>query len=421
MTKEIELLKILENKDIYNKYSNLIKEHTVTKETKQIISDIKAFFKDNPTVTDIDWSKFSTWFCVIKHPTYKPEKIELYRSILATVAIVPVDPDFKDAILKKFIERDYAAKISEISLKVYEGDDSVSLSEVTTVINSYNTETGKIDDLDRSLITEDISELASHVLTGPGYDWRMDCLNKSLGPLRKGDFIVVGARPDTGKTTFLAAEATHIAPQLKEDEHVIWFNNEEDGRKVRWRGIQSALGWTREDMLLDLVRTREEYIKLMGNLNKILIVDKAALYIQDINDILKKYKAGLIIFDQLRKVHGFESEAGNEAIRLQMLFQQGREWAKEFAPVINVHQARGDAEGAKWIEMNQFDNSQTGIQGEADAIITIGRSHEPGYEKSRFIYVPKNKLSGGPKSDESFRNGKFEVLIRPEIARYEEP
>ena len=62
--------------------------------------------------------------------------------------------------------------------------------------------------------------------------------------------------------------------------------------------------------------------------------------------------------------------------------------------------------------------SQTDIQGEADAIIALGRTHEPGFEQSRFIYIPKNKLAGGPLSDESQRNGKFEVLIQPDIARF---
>lgn len=421
MTKELDLLKLFSKKDIYTKYYSLIKEHTITKESKQILSDIKRYYEDNETCTTLDWEQFSTWFCIFKHPTFKEDKLELYKKIFSNLHAMVVDEAFESTIIKKFIERDYAAQISELALKVYEGSETDTLDIVPNIMEQYAKETGKIGTSEAYIIREDIEELAEHVVTGHGYEWRLDCLNLSLGPLRKGDFIVVAARPEVGKTTFLVNEATYLAPQLAKDEYIIWFNNEEDGRKVRWRAIQSALGWTKEQMLKDLKKTREQYIKTVGDLNKILVVDKASLHINDIRDILGTYKAGLIIFDQLRKVHGFESEGGTEPMRLQMLFQQGREWAKEHAPVINVHQARGDAHGVKYIEMNQLDNSQTGIQGEADAIITIGQSFEPGLEKSRFIYVPKNKLSGGPKSDEALRHGKFEVLIRPEIARYESP
>ncbi len=32
----------------------------------------------------------------------------------------------------------------------------------------------------------------------------------ALGPIRKGDFIIIAARPETGKTTFTASEASYM-------------------------------------------------------------------------------------------------------------------------------------------------------------------------------------------------------------------
>ena len=370
----------------------------------------------------IDWSSFAVWFKTVKHSEYKKEKQDFYQEVFKRLGEKKLDKTLEREIVTSIISRGYATAIADKALKIADGSSKDSIESIEELVKEHDGEIGKVDKIEGYIVSEDLHELAEHVVGGHGYNWRLPELNKSLGPLRKGDFIVIGARPDAGKTTMLASEATHIAPQMADDEHVVWFNNEEEGKKVKWRVIQAALGWTSLDMQAHIKEARDEYIRLLKRLDRVIIVDKKspALHVNDIRSILDRYKPGLIIFDQLRKVHGYDKET-NEVMRLQHVFQFAREIAKEYAPVINVHQARGDAEGVRYIEMNQLHNSQTDIQGEADAILTIGRSHDMGFEKSRFLYVPKNKLAGGPSSDESLRNGKFEVVIQPEIARFKSP
>ena len=98
-----------------------------------------------------------------------------------------------------------------------------------------------------------------------------------------------------------------------------------------------------------------------------------------------------------------------------MIFNWARELAKKYAPVITVHQADGSAEGVKWIDMSKLYGSKTGVQGEADAIITIGRLPEEG--NKRYLYVPKNKLDG---NNQAMRNGRFEIEIVPTLGRFKE-
>ena len=83
-----------------------------------------------------------------------------------------------------------------------------------------------------------------------------------------------------------------------------------------------------------------------------------------------------------------------------------------------LDQADGSAYSSVYMDMNQLYNSRIIVQGEADAIVTIGISHEPGKENVRYINVPKNKLAGGKKSDEAYRHDKFECNIIPDISRY---
>jgi replicative DNA helicase len=225
--------------------------------------------------------------------------------------------------------------------------------------------------------------------------------------------IVFGARPDSGKTSFVASEVSYIAGAL--DKPVVWFNNEEDGARVKLRIYSTTLNKTLEEIMEDPVTASEDYIRIMGDKGKIRVIDKGYMDVRGVNNFLKDNEVGLIVFDQLRKIHGFESQTESEVLRLQMLYQWGREIAKEYAPVIAIHQARGDAEGSRYIALNQFEGSQTALQGEADAILTMGRIYEPGYESSRFLWVVKNKLDG---LDPTKRNAKTELRFDGARARF---
>ena len=66
--------------------------------------------------------------------------------------------------------------------------------------------------------------------------------------------------------------------------------------------------------------------------------------------------------------------------------------------------------------MHHLRGSKTDKAGEADLILTIGRKEVEDY--TRYLHVAKNKLWGGPRSQEAYRHGRFELEIRPEIARY---
>jgi len=268
-----------------------------------------------------------------------------------------------------------------------------------------------------------IDAIMDSVLRKHGLKWRLQCMQDNIGPIDRGDFIIVGARPDSGKTTFLASEVTYMGAQLAPDQQVLWFNNEEDGERVKSRIVQAATGLSLYDIETDRKKAMEEYEHVMGRIDRVKLFDKATLSVRDIQEALDRYQAGLIVFDQLRKVKGFNKESNsNDVIRLELLYNQGREWAKEHAPVITVHQASSAAEGVLYPSMDMLHQSQTGIQGEADLIIMIGRSYEQGYQNVRGISVPKNKLPPQMLTGHRVnRNMQQEVIIEPEIARFSDP
>jgi len=70
--------------------------------------------------------------------------------------------------------------------------------------------------------------------------------------------------------------------------------------------------------------------------------------------------------------------------------------------------------------MDNVSNAKTSKQAEADWILGIGKTHDPAMQDVRYFNISKNKLAGDDDSDHALRHGRAEVLIKAEIARYED-
>jgi len=141
--------------------------------------------------------------------------------------------------------------------------------------------------------------------------------------------------------------------------------------------------------------------------------------------MFREVNPGLIIFDQLDKVHGFEKEE-REDLRLGRLYKWARELAREYGPVIAASQLTGSVDALKdppFIGMEHLRGTRSDKQGEADVILTIGKYQSPSTpeeELVRTINVPKNKLPGGGKHYvPSERHGKYLVKLDANRGRYE--
>ena len=161
---------------------------------------------------------------------------------------------------------------------------------------------------------------------------------------------------------------------------------------------------------------QEDFERAVENRIKIYSFEESSR-VSNIERILKTSKPALIIFDQIDKIKGFKGERND--LELKALYQWARELAKQYAPVIAVSQASGEAEGKLWLTMDMVDGSKTAKQGEADWILGIGKDSD-NTSRSRYFNICKNKLLGDPDSLPELRHGTMQVLIKPEIARYED-
>lgn len=270
------------------------------------------------------------------------------------------------------------------------------------------------EDLPLNTVTNDLEVLINEIKSEQGYRWRLDCLNKSLGSLRAGDFGFIFARPETGKTTFLASECSSFLEHT--EKPIIWLNNEEQGHKVMLRVYQAFFGLTLEQLMNNIKRYSHEFKERIGD--RFRLFDSATIHKSNVESIVKELQPGVVIYDQIDKIKGFSSD--REDLRLGSIYQWARELAKGSHAAIGVCQADGTAEGVRYLTMEHVANAKTAKQAEADWILGIGKIHDDGAENVRYFNICKNKLMGDSDSISDLRHGKFEVLIEPRIARYKD-
>jgi hypothetical protein len=378
---------------------------------------MESYFKKHPHVDDIVWAEFVPWFKVNKMGTTSATVAETYDLILSTLEDCSPTDDEKTNVLEFLLEKDYCIKIADHSLKVSEGDDTKSILDIEGMLNEYEVESARVSDMDK-FSTVDLDTIFDEDIR-TGYTWRLNELNKSCGKLREEDFVIITSRPDSGKTTMLCSEATHMAAQMPEGKCVYWGNNEEAIHKVISRAVQATLGCTVSEMraMDPLTRNAEIEAALGGKFfDKFCFHDAKHMRTTDVERKLNNCDPGLIVLDQLWKIDGFPDAAG-ETDKLTKLFGWARWLAEQHkCPVLVVHQASSDAHGQAYIEMNQMYGSKTGAQGEADALIGIGRVLDDSVSNdTRFLNISKNKMTD---VEEEYRNGKWQVEILPQHARF---
>jgi replicative DNA helicase len=329
---------------------------------------------------------------------------------LDRILALDVNVDNTVGYLNEHKKRCVAGELAKVALDVEDG--SAELSDLLDKVKEF--EADDITEDAANTVNMDLSELYDTAIATPGLRWRLDWLNKSLGSLRKGDFGFIFARPETGKTTFLASEMTHMVTQT--DGDILWFNNEEQGKKVAIRCYQALFGVDSETLFSNVDRYKEEYHDLIGSRIKIYDYEDSNSY-KRIESIIKEVNPALIIFDQIDKIKGFKNERYD--LELKKIYQWAREIAKSYAPVIAVSQAGGTAEGKVWLTMDDVDSSKTAKQGEADWILGIGKEQD-NTSNMRFLNISKNKLIGDKDTLPDLRHGNKQCMIKPNIARYED-
>lgn len=425
MSLDITVLRLLKYRDRYERLARNVPPKALDTNTRIILDDFGQFFREFPTCSKIPAQEFMLWFKGFRHKGLKDEATAVFDLVLKE-AQKDVDVTLEAGLMARLVAADTAVRVAELIEQWNAGDEVDLYLALRKHVEDFEMQ------VDRKVkspqVLDRIEDLLKAEENDVGFHWRLPCLNRHIKPLVAGDFVVVAARPDKGKTTFSAAELTHMAAQVDtlypdERRSILWFNNEGPGRRIVTRCFQAALNATVEELVVKSNRgsIRDEYAAALGGRGGTLrIFDIHDMWNHEVEDLIKTHKPAGILFDMVDNIK-FGGDTNNNGQRTDQLLEAMYQWArligvKHDCWTMANSQISAGGDGQQWPTLPQLKDSQTGKQGAADVIITIGSLNDPNFANSRFIGTTKNKKVRTKMS----ANPMCEVTFDGDRARYNE-
>jgi hypothetical protein len=401
---EHSILKLfVQDESLYEKYHNVVKLDYVRENYPVLYKAFKCLPVGSLEALE---AKYLTLYPAIKEGDRQSLRtlIESVQSADEAKEIIPY--------LEKHLTQAWANDVAHLALDVAQGSDVAKLDEAIAQRES----TLEIAANDVEFISTDLAELMEQDTVEGGLHWRLNCLNQSLGPLRKGNFGHIFARVNTGKTAMWVSEVTHMVQQV--EKPILIFFNEEQGRDVVYRMYNAITGMTYLELTTNVKRAKDIWEQKVGDKIK-FIDDPSKVNKITMEKIIAQVDPALIIIDNMDKVKGFSAD--RKDLLLHEIYKWGRDLAKTYCPVITVGQADNSGHNSKVIDESQMADSKTAKPSEMDFIIGIGREDKEGYENMRYITVSKNKLRGDANTIEEMRHMRGKpVKILTQYSIYED-
>lgn len=398
MTLDVTLLRLLKDREQYERLHRAVPMDSIDQKTAIIIKDFGSFFQKNTEAKTIKPETFLTYFTLL-HPKLTKEQLAIYRATITEIQHDP-PPGTEDGIRERLVSVATATKLQSLLEQFDEGE--ADLTDHLRIIADRHENW-----ISRNKIHPKVKERIEDILQAEendtGFHWRLNCLNESMRPLRSGDFIIVAARVDSGKSSFFASELSYMAPQVdaiypEQERTIIVLNNEGPGKKLKHRFYNAALNATTSE-LVDMSKDGtiyEKYVEAQGGRDLFYVFDIHDYTMSQLEDIVKDVNPAIVVVDMLDNVQA-DTAARNGGTRtdqlLEDMYQRARVWAVKYdCSVIATSQLSGDADGETFPKLSMLANSKTGKAGAADAVIMLGRSSNADMQNTRFIGLPKNKM-----------------------------
>ena len=343
-------------------------ERTVTPD------EIEALFmSNNPSMTTAQKQAYSSLFKQIKKE-------------------LPLGSDIAQEVLSKLFQQVVGEDIANLGFDYVNGTKS-TLEPLRNVLELYG------DDFTPNLKVEwddiSIETLLERNDLEARWTFNIPCLTRKVEGVNAGHLIEVGARPNTGKTSFHASLIASPNGFAHQGAKCIILCNEESAHRVGARYLTSATGMTMHQIKKDPSKARELYEPVKKNIH---IKDASNRDMAWVESICKAYKPDIVVLDmgdKFARTGGFARP--DEALKANAIY--ARQIAKSHnCAMFYMSQLSAEAEGKVVLNQSMMEGSRTGKAAEADLMVLIAKNpplegqEEEGPE--RHLNVVKNKLTG---------------------------
>ena len=342
-------------------------ERTVTPD------EIEALFmSNNPTMTTAQKQAYSALFSNIKKET-------------------PMGSDIAQEVLSKLFQQVVGEDIANLGFDYVNGDKT-TLEPLRNLIEMYG------DDFTPNLKVEwddiDMETLMSKADLEARWTFNIPSLTRKVEGVNSGHLIEIGARPNTGKTSFHASLIASPKGFAHQGANCIILCNEEGYHRVGARYLTAATGMTMQEIKQNPAKARELYAPVK---ERIKIKDATGRDMNWVESICKAYKPDVVLLDMGDKFAKGGFARQDESLKANAV--HARQIAKEHeCAVFYMSQLSAEAEGKVLLNQSMMEGSRTGKAAEADLMVLIAKNpvtdSKEEEDTQRHLNVVKNKLSG---------------------------
>ena len=336
--------------------------------------EIEALFmSDNPTLTTAQKQAYSSLFSQIKHED-------------------PMGSDVAQEVLSKLFQQVVGEDVANIGFDMVNGD-AASLEALRNLLERYG------DDFIPNLNIEwddiTIETLMAKAELEARWTFNIPSVTRKVEGVSAGQLIEVGARPNTGKTSFHASLIAAPGGFAHQGAKCIVLCNEEPTHRVGARYLTAAAGMSAREVRDNMSKAKALYQPVMDNIK---IKEAGGRDMAWVESVCKSYKPDILVLDMGDKF-GVQGSFARQDEALKACAIYARQIAKTYeCAVFYMSQLSADAEGRAQLNQSMMEGSRTGKAAEADLMILIGKSPtvEAQEEDSplRHINIVKNKLNG---------------------------
>ena len=402
---ELPILKSLLSKEFYDDHKGAKCPHTLfSKDLGKIKTMIdEAMYKYNRdlSVDEIEGLYFST------STGLTTPQINVTRGIFSKLRReIPVGNDVADEMLSSLFRKMLGEKISNIGSDYYNGSKT-TLEPLRHMLEAYRNDF--LPDLNIEWDDLEIDTLLEKNDLEARWTFNISSLANRIEGVNSGHMIIVGARPNTGKTSFHASMIAGPNGFASQGAKCVILCNEEGTHRVGARYLTAASGMTLKQVRDSPRTAQQRWGKLKDN---ILIKDATGRDMAWVESVCKTYTPDIVVIDMGDK---FAYEQSHEGLKQCAI--HARQIAKEYnCAVFYMSQLSADAEGKIALNQSMMEGSKTGKASEADLMLLIGKNPVTDGagdddDRQRHVNSVKNKLSGW--------HGYITCNFQYEIGRYE--
>ena len=331
---------------------------------------------------------------ISSHPQMTTAQKQAYSILFKTIKKEqPLGGDVAQEVLSKLFQQVVGEDIANLGFDYVNGVQS-SLEPLRLLLEQHN------DDFTPDLNVEwddiEIETLLAKNDLEARWHFNIPSLTRMINGVNAGHLIEVGARPNTGKTSFHASMIASPNGLAHQGANCIVLCNEEGSHRVGARYLTAATGMTMQQVKKNTSRARDLYAPIK---DKIKIKDATGRDMSWVESVCKSYKPDVLLLDmgdKFARSQGFAR--ADEALKANAI--HARQIAKQHeCAVFYMSQLSADAEGKVLLNQSMMEGSRTGKAAEADLMILIAKNppkQDDGdvEDLQRHLNIVKNKLTG---------------------------